>query len=88
MKFEMISQTLHNHLQVPGVAYHILNRLSLPLALLSSLSHRIRTGNLNLGKMYPTVFHRPAILLRKVDNCTFRVQEEKALGRGNGERRV
>jgi hypothetical protein len=72
-----------NHLQLPRIAHHILNRLL--------LAAHIATGPhagrhlIQLGKVDPPVLDRPAVLARKVDDGALRLEEEEVLGRGDGQ---
>jgi hypothetical protein len=77
-----------NHLQLPSITHHILDRLLLapqvtgnqcPLAGPSGTAN-IRIRHLiDPGKPYPAVLHAPAILARKVHDGALGVEEEEVL---------
>ena len=69
---------LDNHLQVPGIADHVLNGLFLGANAHAALVHG--SDLVNLGEEYPTVLDAPAVFPGKVDDGAFRVEEEKVLG--------
>lgn len=73
---------LNNRLQLPGVAKCILDHRAaghqdVPLG---------PCGRLRLNReVYPSITEDPAALLRKLNNCTFRLQEEEVFGVRNRE---
>ena len=71
---------LHDHLELPGVAYHIADGLSLvarvPFAILLAIY-------VEQWEIDPSVLQAPALILSKFNHGTFGVQEQKILRGGD-----
>jgi len=77
--------TSDNHLQLPRIAHHILNRLLLPAHIPTSSTHAQLSCLIQLGEVDPPILDSPPVFARKVDDGALRVEEEEVLGRGDGE---
>lgn len=82
--------TSNNHLQLPRIPDHILNRLLLPARITASTEPQLSRSSccthvIQFGEVDPPILDAPAVLARKVDNGALRVEEEEVLGRGDGE---
>jgi hypothetical protein len=77
-------QNLNNHLQLPRIPDHILNRFFLAPQILPfctlSTNPSSAHGILNLGEVDPCILNTPAIFSRKVDDRALGVEEEEVLG--------